>query len=140
LYNGVNSVEEVDSIGAVPARYAQSMGLDEPLAGLSSGAAGFYDQDGLGSVTSLGSTTGMIVNSYTYDSFGNLTPSSGAVANPFQHSGGDVQVRAVLRHDPTETGTGRSISLLRRVLRPPMVASQSFDKEIRRKPEAMHKT
>ena len=44
-----------------------------------------YEQDGLGSVTSLSNSTSALVDSYTYDSFGNLTASTNAFTNPFRY-------------------------------------------------------
>jgi hypothetical protein len=42
--------------------------------------------NGLGSVTSLSTSGGAIANTYTYDSFGNLTASSGSLTNPFRYT------------------------------------------------------
>jgi RHS repeat-associated protein len=50
-------------------------------------ATRFYHADGLGSITSLTDTTGSVAASYVYDSFGNLTASTGTVTNPFQYTG-----------------------------------------------------
>ncbi len=98
MYDGANSVEEVDQNAAVLARYTQSAGIDEPLAEVRSGTTSYYDQDGLGSVTSLSSSTGSLVNTYVYDIFGNLTTSSGGVTNPFQYTGRDYDPETGLRY------------------------------------------
>jgi RHS repeat-associated protein len=98
LYDGANSIEEVDGAGALVVRYAQSAGIDEPLAELRGGTTGFYDQDGLGSVTSLSSLTASVVDSYTYDSFGNVTASTNALMNPFQYTGRDFDSETGLRY------------------------------------------
>jgi RHS repeat-associated protein len=86
LYDGPNLLEEVDSSGNVLARYSQPR-LDEPLSELRSGTASYYQQDGLGSSTSLSNSAGAIANTYTYDSFGKLTASTGTLTNPFQYTG-----------------------------------------------------
>jgi RHS repeat-associated protein len=86
LYDGDNLLEEVDNSGNVLARYTQSPRIDQPLAELRSGATSYYEQDGVGSVTSLSNTAGALANTYTYDSFGKLTFSSGTVTNPFQYT------------------------------------------------------
>lgn len=39
--------------------------------------------------TSLTNSAGAVAQSYTYDSFGNTTNSSGSVANPFRYTGRD---------------------------------------------------
>jgi RHS repeat-associated protein len=98
LYEGSNTVADLDGTGNLVARYTQGAGIDEPLAQLRSGTVGYYDQDGLGSVTTLSSTTGTIGNSYTYDSFGNLVGSTGSVANPFQYTGRDFDSETGLRY------------------------------------------
>jgi RHS repeat-associated protein len=88
LYDGANSVEDVDQNGNVLARYEQTANnIDEPLAQLRSGATSYYQADGLGSVTSLTSSAGTVANTYTYDSFGNLTASTGSLTNRFQYTG-----------------------------------------------------
>jgi RHS repeat-associated protein len=84
-----NIIEEVDSAGNAVARYARTESLDEPLAETRSGTTAFYQQDGLASVTSLSSLTGTLSNTYTYDTFGNLTASTGTLGNPFQYTARD---------------------------------------------------
>ena len=100
LYDGVSSsanlIEELDSAGNVLARYAQELSVDAPLSMLRSGTGSYYEQDGLGSITSLSSSAGAVANTYTYDSFGKLTASTGTLTNPFQYTGREF--------DP-ETGT-----------------------------------
>src|SRR6266513_3081856 len=77
-YDGSNPVEETNSAGAVVARYAQTQNIDEPLAVLRSGATSYYHADGLGSISSLSSSAGALVQTYGYDSFGKQTSSSGS--------------------------------------------------------------
>jgi RHS repeat-associated protein len=87
LYDGPNLMEEVDNAGNVLARYTQGKEVDEPLAMLRSGTTSYYQQDGLGSTTSLSSPAGALANTYTYDSFGKLTSSAGTITNPFRYTG-----------------------------------------------------
>jgi RHS repeat-associated protein len=86
-YDGDNLIETMTPSGSVVADYADSPAIDEPLAQLRSGTTSFYEQDGLASVTSLSSGTGTVSNTYTYNSFGMLTASTGAVTNPLQYTG-----------------------------------------------------
>jgi RHS repeat-associated protein len=86
-YDGDNLVEETNFSGTAVARYSQSLNIDEPLAMLRSSTTSFYQADGLGSVTSLSSSTGSLAQTYTFDSFGNQTASSGSVTNPFRYTG-----------------------------------------------------
>jgi RHS repeat-associated protein len=57
------------------------------LAELRGSVASYYEADDLGSITSLSSSNGTLANTYTYDSFGNLTASTGTTTNPFQYTG-----------------------------------------------------
>jgi RHS repeat-associated protein len=47
----------------------------------------YYEQDGIGSVSALSSSAGALANTYSYDSFGNLTASTGTITNPFRYTG-----------------------------------------------------
>jgi RHS repeat-associated protein len=88
LYDGANMFEEVDSSGNVLARYTElSRELDQPLSMLRSGAPSYFEQDGLLSTTSLTSASGAIANTYSYDSYGKLTASTGTLTNPFRYAG-----------------------------------------------------
>jgi len=98
LYDGSNSVEELDQTGAELAHYSQGAGIDEPLAAARGGAVGFYEQDGLGSVTTLTGTTGAVLNSYTYDAFGNVVASTGSFVNAYQYTGRDFDSETGLRY------------------------------------------
>jgi len=86
LYDGDNGIEEVDPNGNVLARYSQGLNIDEPLAMLRGGATSFYHADGLGSVTSLSNSAGTLAQTYTFDSFGKQTASSGSLTNPFRYT------------------------------------------------------
>ena len=90
VYDGDNLIEEADSSGAVVTRYAQTENIDEPLAMLRSGGTTYYNADGLGSITSLANSSGAAAETYTYDSFGKLTASSGSLTNPFQYTGREL--------------------------------------------------
>ncbi len=79
-----NLIEETNAAGTAVARYAQGLSLDEPLAMLRSSTTSYYEQDGLSSVTSLSNGAGVLAQTYTIDSFGKLTASSGSLTNPFQ--------------------------------------------------------
>jgi RHS repeat-associated protein len=86
VYDGDNLVETVNGSGGEVASYAQGQNIDEPLAMDRSGTIDYYEQDGLGSVTSLTASNGTIAQSYTYDSFGNQTASSGSLTNFFRYT------------------------------------------------------
>jgi RHS repeat-associated protein len=87
-YDGDNLIEETNSSGAAVARYAQQgVNIDEPLAMLRSSTTSYYHADGLGSVTSLSNSAGALAQTYTFDSFGNQTASTGSLTNPFRYTG-----------------------------------------------------
>src|SRR5262249_50205179 len=69
------------------ARYIQGAEIDQPLAETRLGTTVFYEQDGLGTVTSLSGLNGTLTNTYTYDTFGNVTGSTGSFPNPLQYTG-----------------------------------------------------
>jgi RHS repeat-associated protein len=98
LYDGNNSIEELDSSGNELAGYSQGVDIDEPLAARRSGSTSYYQQDALGSVTSVSGNTGTLANLYAYDAFGNLTMSTGSIINPFQYTGRDYDPETGLRY------------------------------------------
>ena len=85
-YDGDNLIEETNSSGTVVARYSQGLNIDGPLAMLRSSATSYFNADGLGTITSLANTTGALAQTYTFDSFGKQTASSGSLTNPFQYT------------------------------------------------------
>lgn len=85
-YDGANLIEETNSSGAAVARYSQGENIDEPLAILRGGVTSFYHADAVGSVTSLSNAAGSLAQTYTYDSFGKQTATSGSLTNPFQYT------------------------------------------------------
>ena len=85
-YDGDNLVEETNSSGTAVARYSDGLNIDEPLAILRSATTSYYQADGLGTITSLSSGAGSLAQTYTFDSFGNQTASSGSLTNPFQYT------------------------------------------------------
>ncbi len=112
-YDGQNLVEETNATGAVVARYAQGMHVDETLAMLRSSATSYYETDGLGSVTSLSNAAGVSAQTYTFDSFGKQTASSGSLTNPFQYTGRELDSETALyymRARYFDPATGRFLS------------------------------
>jgi RHS repeat-associated protein len=93
--DGDNVAEELGGGGNLLARYTQGVGIDEPLAMYRGLTTSYFHADGLGSITSLTDGVGQLAASYVYDSFGNLTASTGTVTNPFQYTG---------RESDSETG------------------------------------
>jgi RHS repeat-associated protein len=112
-YDANNLVEETNATGAVVARYALTQNIDEPLAMLRSATTSHYHADGLGSVTSLSNAAGALAQTYTFDSFGNLTASSGSLTNPFRYTGREWDTETNLqfsRHRYYDPNVGRFLS------------------------------
>jgi RHS repeat-associated protein len=112
-YDGDNLVETVNSSGGVVARYAQAPGIDQPLAMQRGTTTSYYEQDGIGSVTSLSSSTGTLAQTYTYDSFGNTTNSSGSLTNFFRYTAREFDTETNLYYYRTryyDPAAGRFIS------------------------------
>jgi RHS repeat-associated protein len=87
VLDGADVLEEVNSTGTtVNARYTMGPGIDQPLAELRGTTTSFYEADGLGSITSLTNSSSAIANTYTYDSFGKQTASTGTVVNNFRYT------------------------------------------------------
>lgn len=95
-YDGVSIVGEYDGNGALVAKYAQGVSIDEPLAMWRQGSIAYYHADALGSVTSLTDGNGANLATYTYDTFGNVADSTGTILNPFRYTGREWDQETVL--------------------------------------------
>lgn len=88
-YDGANSVE---------ASFTFGLGMDTPLAMRRNGATSYYEQDALGSVTSLSGASGSEAQRYAYGSFGQPLAASDATGNPFTYTARDsIRVGALKR-------------------------------------------
>ena len=113
VYDGSNLIETLNASGAEVASYTQTRTIDETLAELRSGTTDYYEADGLGSTTSLSASSGTLGNTYAYDSFGNLTASTGTVRNYFQYTGREFDPETGIyeyRARYFDPSSGRSVS------------------------------
>jgi RHS repeat-associated protein len=113
VYDGDNLVETVNSSGGTVGRYTQGQSIDEALALQRGTTTDYYEADGLGSITSLTATNGSITQSYTYDSFGNTTNSSGSLTNFFRYTNREFDTESNLYYDRAryyDQGDGRFLS------------------------------
>ena len=95
------------------ARYTQALLIDDPLAELRSGTTTYYEADGTNSITSLTNATGTIAGSYAYDTFGNLSASTGSITNPFRYTSREFDPESGLyfyRARHFDAGAGRFLS------------------------------
>ena len=80
---------------------------------LRSSATSYYHADGLGSVTSLSNAAGALAQTYTFNSFGKLTGSSGSLTNPFQYTAREFDTETnlyFLRNRYYDPNVGRFLS------------------------------
>lgn len=113
LYDGDDLLETVNGSGADISEYARGLGIDEPLAIKRVSTTDYYEQDGLRSITSLTNTNGSVGESYSYDTFGGTTNSSGTVTNFFRYAGREFDTQTGLyyyRARYYDPGAGRFIS------------------------------
>ena len=98
LYDGANVLEEIDFGGSVLARYGQTGNVDEPLSQLRGTNTSYYEADGLGTVTSSSNPAGAVAQTYTFDSFGNQTASSGSLISPFRYTAREFDAETNLNY------------------------------------------
>jgi RHS repeat-associated protein len=113
VYDGANTLEEVNASGALVTRYTQAPGVDQILAILNSGATNYYEADAQGTITSLSNSSGLLASTYTYDSFGKLTASSGTAFNTYRYTGRESDSETGLYYDRAryyDPSVGRFIS------------------------------
>jgi RHS repeat-associated protein len=78
-------VGEYNGAGALVAHYTEGLGVTSRVD--ASGGASYYDFDAQGSTAGLTGAAGAYVATYSYLPFGELSSSTGSVANPFQYVG-----------------------------------------------------
>ena len=87
VYDNEDILLELNGANALQARFTHGPGIDEPLIMSRGGQSFFYHTDGLGSITDLSDATASLVQSYVYDSFGNIVFQSGTAVNPYTYTG-----------------------------------------------------
>ena len=87
FYDGANILLEYDGDGNVKSRYIQNLAIDDPLILERNGEVFYYHKDGLGSIINLTDGSGQVVQSYDYNSFGEMVLQSGNISQPFAFTG-----------------------------------------------------
>lgn len=87
VLDGDNVLLELDAAGATTARYTSALTLDSWISMDRGGQSYVYHTDGLGSIVALTNANQNVVQTYTYDAFGNLTASTGNIVNPYRYTG-----------------------------------------------------
>jgi RHS repeat-associated protein len=72
VYDNEDILLELDGFNNIAARYTHGPGIDEPLVMEKGGTSFFYHADGLGSITEITDTSGVVKQRYTYSSFGEI--------------------------------------------------------------------
>jgi len=96
VYDGSDILLEFDGAGALLARTSHGQGTDQPLAVERGGQEFFYHADHQGSVRKITDSAGLVVNSYDYDSYGNVEASFEGIANPFTYTGRELDAESGL--------------------------------------------
>ena len=87
IYDNEDILQELNSQNSILATYTHGPGIDEPISMERDGQTYWYHADGLGSLRQLTDLTGAEVQSYIYDSFGNIVDRKGSIANPYTYTG-----------------------------------------------------
>jgi RHS repeat-associated protein len=94
VYDNEDIIFTVDGAGASQGFFFHGPGIDEPLAGTIRTQLGFqgftYHADGLGSISTLTDLNGTPVQTYTYDSFGQIVEQTGTAPNPYTYTGREL--------------------------------------------------
>jgi len=112
VYVNEDIVLEYDGSNVLQASYTHGAGIDEPLIMNRGGVDSFYHTDGLGSITDLTDNLGAVVQSYVYDSFGNIVLQNGSLINPYTYTGREFDEESGLyyyRHRYYDPVNGRFI-------------------------------
>ncbi len=86
VYDNEDILAEYDGSNSLVAKYLHGPGVDEPLRMERGGQKYWYHVDGLGSITVLTNNSGSVVQTYVYDSFGNINSQTGTLSNPYTYT------------------------------------------------------
>lgn len=86
VYDGVKVIAEYDVNNTMVKKFIYSPGIDEPVAMITTGQNYYYAFDSLGSVSTLSDVAGNVVETYSYDVFGQPNTTS-SVGNPYLFTG-----------------------------------------------------
>jgi YD repeat-containing protein len=89
LNDGTNILYEYDGSSAITARYTYNLAIDDPLGLEKGGKLYAFHKDTLGSITAITDSTQAVINTYTYDSFGNTTQ-TGTLSQPYSYTGREL--------------------------------------------------
>jgi RHS repeat-associated protein len=87
LYDYEDILAEYDDSNTITNRYTHGPGIDEPLALTTAKESYYYHADGLGSIVAMTDASGKVVQTYEYDSFGNLKDLKNRIKQPYSYTG-----------------------------------------------------
>lgn len=87
FYDNQAILFDYDETGTIGNHYIQGPNIDEPLAVTTVKEKYYYHADGLGSIIALTDNSGKVVQTYEYDSLGNLKDQKNRVKQPFTYTG-----------------------------------------------------
>lgn len=87
VYDNEDIILEYDDSSVLQASYTHGLGIDEPLIMNRNSSNFYFHADGLGSIVDLTDSSGTVVQSYVYDSFGNIVSQTGSLTNPYTYTG-----------------------------------------------------
>ena len=96
IYDNEDILFEYDNTNTPITRYTHGPGVDEPLIAERGGSSYYYLSDGLGSIVAITDSTGNIVKSYTYDSFGNIVDEQGTLLNTYTYTSRELDFESGL--------------------------------------------
>ncbi len=96
IYDGFDILLEYDGTNTLVARYSHGNKLDQPLSMERGGQSYFYHADNLGSIRKVTGSTGAVVNSADYASYGSLENNVEGVQNPFFYTGRELDIESGL--------------------------------------------
>lgn len=87
FYDKQSILFDYDETGTIGNRYIHGPNIDEPLAVTIDKDKYYYHADGLGSIISLTDQSGKTVQTYVYDSFGDLKDQKNRIKQPYAYTG-----------------------------------------------------
>jgi RHS repeat-associated protein len=111
LYDGANILLELDSGGAMQARYTHGPGVDNVLMMERGGQTYYYHADAMGSIAAVTDSSGNTACGYLYDSFGRTQPCQ-SLTTPYGFAGREYDAESGLyfmRARYFDPATGRFI-------------------------------
>jgi RHS repeat-associated protein len=114
VYDNEDILFELDGSNEIVARYTHGAGIDEPLIMEKNNQSFYYHADGLSSITELTNQSGMVIQRYTYSSFGKIESQFDAnFVQPYAYTSREVDIETGLyyyRARYYEPNVGRFIS------------------------------